>query len=259
MSRFTRSGIYAAGSLALLICSNASALEYFELETYPYKTANRGEFEVENFTSYTSRGTKGSEDVAGSNAGLTRSTFELTYGITDKTELALYRDYARERGGHFEHVGSRYHVRTRFYEKGELPVDLGMYVELATPRGEETDLEGELRGIVETDFGRWTLDVNPIFERVLRGTGEQRDAGWTFKYALSLIYRPSEFWQPRLDLFGDFGPLQHFSAHDAQQHLLSPAVDFRIGHSMFATLGVGIGLTDATEQRLVRARLEWEF
>src|SRR5205814_2841804 len=66
----------------------------------------------------------------------------------------LFRSHAR--GESFEHVASRYRARTRFFEKGELPVDLGLYTEFSTPRGEETDLEGELRGIIEMDLGRWT-------------------------------------------------------------------------------------------------------
>ncbi len=254
----TRSIIGAAGVLALFSSGTASALNYFELETYPYKTANRGEVEVENFTTYTRRGSKDVE-APENHAGLTRSTLELTYGVTDKTEVAYYRDYAHARGESFEHVASRYHARTRFFEKGELPADLGLYTEFSTPRGEETDLEGELRGIVEMDMGRWTLDVNPIFERVLRGTGPEKDEGWTFKYAVSLIYRASEYVQPRLDFFGDFGPLSKFAPHAEQQHLISPAIDFRVAHHLFATVGVGFGRTDATEQRLVRGRLEWEF
>jgi hypothetical protein len=259
LSQFiTRLVVYVFGVLVSLASSSAYALSYFELETYPYKTASRGEWEVENFTTYTSRGSKDLEEPD-NNKGLARSTLELTYGITDKTEVAYYRDYERARGENFEHAASRYRIRTRFYEKGELPVDLGLYAELESSRGEETDLEGELRGIIEADFGRWTLDVNPIFERVLRGTGPERDEGWTFGYALSLIYRGSEYWQPRLDFFGGFGPLRHFDPHDEQKHLISPAVDFRLGHRLFATLGLGFGLTDATEQRLVRARLEWEF
>jgi hypothetical protein len=249
------------GSLAsgLVVSPAAFALNYFELEVYPYRTANKGEIEVENFTTYTSRGSKDLPTPA-NNDGLTRTTFEFTYGITEKTELAYYRDYARSRGDRFEYAASRFHVRTRFFEKGELPVDLGAYVELEYPTqepGEEKEVEGELRLIMEKDFGRWTWDFNPIFERALKGP--DRSEGWELHYAMSFIYRPSEYWQPRLDFFGDFGPIRDFEPRDEQKHLISPAVDFRIAHGLFATIGLGFGLTDATERRLLRARLEYEF
>lgn len=247
------------GMSVFLVSGKAAALNYFELEVYPYKTASRGEVEVENFTTHTSRGRK---DLPGpdNNAGLTRSTFEFAYGVTDKTEIAYYRDYARARGNHFDYAASRYRVRTRFYEKGELPVDLGLYAELEYPHqeaGEEREVEGELRLIAEKDFGRWTFDFNPIFERALKGP--DRADGWELQYAMSLVYRASEQWQPHLDLFGDFGPIKNFESRNEQKHLISPAVDFRLGHGLFASLGVGFGLTDATERRLLRARLEWEF
>jgi hypothetical protein len=254
-----RSVLHGLGAVALLASGEASALNYFDLEVYPYKTASRGEFEIENFTTHTSRGTK--EPAApDDNKGLTRSTFELTYGITDKTEIAYYRDYARTRGNNFEYAASRYRVRTRFFEKGELPVDIGAYAELEYPRtatGEEKEVEGELRLILEKDFGRWTFDFNPIFERALKGP--DRAQGWELQYAMSLIYRLSEYWQPRLDLFGDFGPIRNFEPRDEQKHLISPAVDFRLGRGLYTTLGVAFGLTEASEQRLLRARIEWEF
>lgn len=251
--------LIVSAATALVASPAALALNYFELEVYPYRTANRGEVELENFTTHTSRGT---EDVPApaNGEGLTRSTFELAYGITDKTEVAYYRDYARARGDHFEYAASRYRVRTRFFEKGELPLDLGAYLELEYPEqeaGEEEEAEAELRLILEKDFGRWTWDFNPIFERAIKGP--ERNEGWELQYAMSFIYRPSEYWQPRLDFFGDFGPIKDFEPRDEQKHLISPAVDFRLARRLFATLGVAFGLTDATEQRLLRVRLEYEF
>lgn len=246
----------AIGTAALLASASASALNYFELEVYPYATASKGEVELENFVTHTGRG-RDDSSAPDDNTGLTRSTFELTYGLTDKVELAYYRDYERARGTHFEHAASRVHVRTRFAEAGEWPVDVGLYAELEFPRGEDDDVEAELRGIIEKDIGRWTLNLNPIFERVLSGPGHAD--GWELQYAAALIYRANEHWLPRLDLFGDFGPLRHFEPRREQKHLLSPGVDLYLAHHVHAGLGVGFGLTDATEQRLVRARIEWEF
>jgi len=46
------------GGTALLLSHVAHALNYFELEVYPYHTADQGEVELENFTTYTRRGTQ---------------------------------------------------------------------------------------------------------------------------------------------------------------------------------------------------------
>ena len=248
--------VFLGGTL-LLTGQAAHALNYFELETYPYQTANRGEIELENFTAYTRRGTQDAP-VPENNQGLVRNSMEVTYGVTDKTEVAGYLDYSRARGANdWEFNGSRFHVRTRFAEKGEWPVDLGLYVEAEFPRNEDNDREVELRGIVEKDVNKWTFDINPIFERTLKGA--DKDEGTELLYAASAIYRLNERWHPRLDFFGDFGPLHNFEGRDEQTHLISPAVDILFGHGLSAGFGIAFGQTKASEQQLLRARIEWEF
>jgi len=245
------------GGTLLLVGQTAQALNYFELETYPYRTASRGEVELENFTAYTRRGTQDASPPD-NNQGLVRNSMEVTYGVTDKTEVAGYLDYSRARGaGDWEFNGSRFHVRTRFAEKGEWPVDLGLYAEAEFPHNDPNDLEFELRGIIEKDVNKWTFDVNPILERTLKGV--EKEEGTELHYAASAIYRLNERWHPRLDFFGDFGPLHNFEGRDQQTHLISPAVDIMFGHGLSASLGVAFGQTQASEQQILRARIEWEF
>jgi hypothetical protein len=252
-----RAGRMLLGGSALLLSQVAHALNYFELEVYPYKTAAQGEVELENFTTYTRRGSQDMPEPD-NNKGLTRSSFEASYGVTEKTDVAGYVDYSRARSqDDWDLKASRLHARTRFAEKGELPVDLGLYVEVEFPKKEDNDAEFELRGIIEKDFGKWTLDVNPMFEKVLKGV--EKSEGWELQYAASVIYRLDERWRPRLDFFGDFGTLRDFEGRDEQKHLISPAVDIMFGHGLSASLGVAFGQTQASEQQLVRARVEYEF
>jgi len=245
------------GGAVTLASDSAQALNYFELETYPYQTASRGEVELENFTVYTRRGTQDAP-VPDNNQGLVRNSMEVTYGVTDKTEVAGYVDYSRARGDEdWDPKASRAHVRTRFAEKGEWPVDLGLYAEAEFPREDENDIEFELRGIIEKDVDKWTFDINPILERTLKGV--EKEEGTELHYAVAAIYRLNERWHPRLDFFGDFGPLSNFEGRDEQTHLISPAVDVLFGHGLSASFGVAFGQTKASEQQLARARVEWEF
>lgn len=244
------------GAMGCLGASNAYALNYYELEVYPYQTASKGETELENTFVYTDQGT---QDAAtpGANRGLRRESLEASYGVTDKTEVAIYGDFAGAPGGGWDHAATRVRARTRFFEKGELPVDLGLYAEAEFPRNEQNDFEFELRGILEKDIGLWTIDFNPSFEKTV--TGVEATNGWEFQYAAGLIYRLNETVHPRLDFFGDFGPIHSFDPKDEQKHLLSPAVDVNLGHGLKLTAGLGFGLTPATEHRLLRTKLEWEF
>ncbi|MBZ0091814.1 MAG: hypothetical protein K8F27_06285 [Sulfuricellaceae bacterium] len=243
--------------VGLSAAAPAHALNYYELEVYPYKTAAKGELELENATSQTRSGPKAGGDGDASVSGQVRTSFEATYGVTDKTEISAYGDFFRAPGADWAFGGQRYHVRTRFFEKGELPVDLGAYVEFEMPKHDTDTHEIEVRGIMEKDFGKWTFDFNPIFEKVLKG--DAVSDGWSFQYAASAIYRLNERVQPRLDFFGDFGQVRNFLPRAEQIHLISPAIDFHLEHNVKVQAGVAFGLTDATEQRLIRVRLEKEF
>lgn len=248
--------LFASATVLMAVQSiPAHALNYFELEVYPYSTAAKGELEVENRTTYTARGTN--EDMTPKrNQGLTRSTFETNYGITDHTEIAGYVDYARERGGSFVHKGTRVRARTRLAEKGEQAVDTGLYVELEFPRGDANDAELELRGILEKDIGRWTFDLNPILEKVIKGSDDQ---GWELQYAAAARYRLDGHWEPRLELFGDFGPIRHFEPREEQKHLIAPGVVYRANRHLKLQGSVAFGRTDASEKQLYRIGLEWEL
>lgn len=227
--------------LAGLFQTNAFAFNYFEMETYPYQTEGKGKWELENAT-LLSQGTQ--KKFGTSNV---RTSFEAAYGLFDRVELAAYVDFARLSLESFQYGATRLRGRTYFAEKGEWPVDVGAYFETEINRGDE-GVEMEFRGIVEKDFGRWTLDLNPILEQPV--TSEETKEP-EFNYAAALIYRLSERLQPKLEFFGDLG--------DAPQHVISPAVALRLGKGFRFQGGLGFGLNNAAEQRLARLRAEWEF
>ncbi|MGA7799514.1 MAG: hypothetical protein WCC36_01765 [Gammaproteobacteria bacterium] len=251
-ARLTTLVLLTAG---LLAAPAARAFNYHELEVYPYRTAAKGELEVENATTHTAQG---SREPADGNNGLTRTSMEFTYGLTDHLEFSAYGDLNHARGSNgLDFAGQRYHLRASFFQKGQLPVDLGAYAELELPKHDVDNRELEVRGIVEKDFGKWTLDVNPIMEKVLRGANTA--GGWDLGYATAVIYRMNETVQPRLEFFGDFGPINHFEPTDQQIHLISPAVTYSPTPTLHVLAGVAFGLTKASEQELLRLRLEKEF
>ncbi|MEJ2643844.1 MAG: hypothetical protein P8180_02750 [Gammaproteobacteria bacterium] len=240
---------------ALLGAPAAHAFNYHELEVYPYRTAAKGELEIENATTHTAQGT---QQPADGNNGLTRSSMELTYGLTNHLEFSAYGDFNHPRGSDgLQFAGQRYHLRASFFHKGQLPVDLGAYAELELPKYDVDSRELEVRGIVEKDFGKWTVDVNPIVEKVLKGANTA--GGWELGYATAIVYRMNETVQPRLEFFGDFGPINHFEPTDEQVHLISPAVTYSPTPTVHLLAGVAFGLTKASEQELLRLRLEKEF
>jgi hypothetical protein len=253
-TRFPVLGLFAM-AVGAAAAPPALAFNYHELEVYGYRTAAKGELEVENATTHTARGSRVPAD---GNEELTRTSMELTYGLTNHLEISGYGDFNHARGGSgLGFAGQRYHLRASFFEKGQLPVDLGAYVEYELPKHDEDTRELEIRGILEKDFGKWTLDVNPIVEKVLKGANTSR--GLELSYAAALIYRMNETVEPRLEMFGDFGFINHFDPKDEQIHLISPAVTYSPTPTFHILGGVAFGLTKASERTLVRLRLEKEF
>ncbi len=254
-----RSGIAlraAALLCTLAVDAPAYAFNYFELEVYPYRTAARGELEIESTSAYTVQGTDNPRD---GNKDLARTSLEASYGLTDHLEIAAYADAVRDpaRNHALTFAGQRYHLRASFFQKGELPVDLGAYIEYELPKMDEDRREIELRVIAEKDFGRWTLDVNPIFEKVIRG--ENTSAGWKLMYASALIYRLNETFQPRLEWYGEVGQINHPKPWDRQVQLISPALTYSPTPTFHVLAGWAFGLTPASERQVARLRLEWEF
>lgn len=246
----------AALLCALLVSAPAYAFNYFELEVYPYRTAAKGELELESGSAYTIQGTRNPQ---GGNDNLARTSLEATYGLTDHVEIAAYADavHAPGRGNTLNFAGQRYHLRASFFQKGQLPVDLGAYAEYEMPKMDEDKREVELRGIVEKDFGRWTLDLNPIFEKVIQGANTA--AGWKLMYASALVYRLNETFQPRVEWYGDVGALNHPAPWDQQVQLISPALTYSPTPTFHILAGWAFGLTKASEQQVARLRMEWEF
>jgi hypothetical protein len=230
----------------------ASALEYFELEVYGHQTAAMGEREFENASTFS--------DPGKDSKGMFRSSFELNYGLTNNLELAAYTDFQGTQSTDFSLAAVRVRARYSFFEKNQLPVDLGVYGELAFPRGEDAQMEGEIRGIVEKDFDRLNLAFNPIIERKLV-VKNNAATDVEFAASTSVGYRIDKTWHPHLDLFGQLGEVEGEGedAHGGNELLLMPAVDVRVARNFMVGAHAGFGLTDATEKALGGLRVEYEF
>ena len=166
-------------SLPLLYPRRARAqVDPFEFEVYPYATESRGMIELETDNAVVANG----HDQAGTGTnhagtfpsqGLWYSGEEITYGLTDRIEAAAYVNFAQPSGHGFWWAGDKFRLRGRLFDEERLPVDLGWYTELEwhkTPQFDDADLELELKPIIEKDFGRLSLILNPLFEKTLYGT-----------------------------------------------------------------------------------------
>src|SRR5205823_6021660 len=78
---------------------------------------------------------------------------------------------------------------------GQLPIALGWYAELEwnrIPQFDESQLELELKPIIEKDIGRLEIDLNPKFVKAIF-FGPDKNKGFEFGYVAGAYYN---YWRP---------------------------------------------------------------
>jgi hypothetical protein len=251
-------------SVLLLTSRPATAqVDAWEFEVYPYATEERGVVELEMLNGVVPNG----HNQAGS--GLSSGTFasqgswfnsyELTYGLTDRIEAAVYLDLTQVRGHGLWYSGSKYRLRGRLFDQGVLPIDLGWYVELEwhkTPQFDDDELELELRPIMEKDIGPFSLMVDPIFEKPLVGPDKNR--GFEFGYVSGLYYRWMRYLSPGVEFYGGIGLIDDNDPLSEQQHYIFPVVWGQLPYGVEYNVGPGFGLSKGSDHVLVKFNFELE-
>ncbi len=249
---------------SVLLAGSAHGLNFFELEVYPATTEGKGLHEVELHTTYVGNGRHPSEEEETGEEPvrhrLLRNSLEYNYGLTDKIDIAAYVDTQRPNGKDVEYAGTRVRLRGALFDKGRYPVDLGWYFEAEMPHNTQSDLELEVRPIMSRDFGRFSLDLDPIFE-LPTVSAERRTL--EFNYSARVYYRLSRSLQPSIEFFGDIGQIRDLAPTREQEHYIFPMLYGRLpGHVLpglkFA-LGPGFGLTRGSDPVVVKMVLEYEF
>jgi hypothetical protein len=241
-------------ALAALPTGTARALDFFELEVYPATTEGQGVHEIESLSTFVGNG-RGVDDDEPRHR-LLRTSLEYNYGVTDRIDVAAYLDLQKPNGDDLEYAGSRFRVRGGLWDKGRYALDLGWYLEASVPHEDDEDLELEFRPIMSRDLGRFSVDLNPIFE--LPTVGEERRTVH-FNYAARGYYRWSQFLQPGIEIFGDIGEIRNVAASRAQEHYVLPVLYMRLGRRVGLNVGTAFGLTRASDPVIVKLEIEYEF
>jgi hypothetical protein len=249
--------------LALIIAAPASyayaQVDPWEFEVYPTQTLPKGMIELESLNSFSAKGHQGEEQEFGSNL-MYRTAFELTYGLTDRIEASAYLNLAHPNGASFQYSGSKYRLRGSLFEQGQLPVDLGWYIELEwnrVPQFNESELELELRPIITKQFGRLEIDLNPKFEKPIL-VGPEKNHGFEFGYAAGIYYNYWRRMSPGLEFYGGIGSIDDSDPLNQQKHYIFPVIRGELPGGIEYNFGPGIGLSKGSDQIITKLNLELE-
>jgi len=246
----------------ILIASRISNAQLYKV--YGYQPAEAGEVEFVLWNSYVpaSDNTYSFFGRAMDRKGLSAHSLELEYGLSNKFGIAAYLDFEKPKDGDLKYVRTKAIIaHYAFFDKGSRPVDLGIYIEYIVNKKDYNDSEVfETRLILEKDIGATRIDFNPIFEKKV--SGSEVNEGMEFNYALGLYYLNNEegiyfskslMIQPGLELYGKMGEIAKFKEFDEQKHYIFPTVDFFIGQRYNWHLGLGFGVTDASDTFTIKS------
>jgi hypothetical protein len=151
--------LIACGLLASAARANPHPLPY----SYPYQTLPQGKVEVEEIADIVPVRVA-REKLDGKRDAVTALRYqlqtELELGISDRLELGLYfafRQGATADTPALRFEGMKQRLRYRFAEEGDLPVDIGVYLEVAEFYN-EVELEQKL--LLSRRFGYLTAVAN---------------------------------------------------------------------------------------------------
>lgn len=163
-------------------------------------------------------------------------------------------------GASFQYAGSKYRLRETLFEQGEMPIDLGWYVELEWHRihqFDENELEFDIKPIAEKDFGRLEINLNPKFEKAVF-VGPNKNKGLEFGYATGVYYNCLRKLAPGLEFYGGIGLIDDSDPLQRQQHYVFSTLRGESESGLEYSLGPGLGLTRGSDQVLLKLNLEFE-
>ncbi|HEU5218800.1 MAG TPA: hypothetical protein VFU23_09080 [Gemmatimonadales bacterium] len=245
--------------LTLIPSAGAAAQDPFEIQVYEYATVPKGRWNLETHFNYTTRGTRLPEGTVAPSQGQSHLTFELTRGISDLFEMAGYVVLARRQGHGPDFVGWRLRPRVRAPETWKLPVRLSLSLEAGFPRDlyEEADATLEVRPIIERQFGRVLIDLNPVLGRSIKGPGS--DDGWDFEPGARVGVSMNRVVELSVEYYGGLGAVGDFLPRAEQTHQFFGGGDFQVSETVVINAGLGLGVTDAGNRTVLKARIGWMF
>lgn len=245
------------GVLAMLVAASAGA-QTDEIQVYNGTIAGPGEFELTLHSNYTPVGHR-TPDFPGGIASekSINGAVEFAYGLNPNLELGAYAPvYSITSDGQWVFEGAKLRASWVTANAGEREFFYGVNVEVSwnLPRWSPMRTGAEVRPIVGWRLGAWDLIFNPIFDSNFNGGRQAR-----FAPAERVDYNANARWTYGLELYSDLGELHRFDGVAQETHALFGVVDFAPNPENSIELGLGRGLTSATDQWVVKLILNHSF
>lgn len=236
----------------------AEAIDFYEIQIYGVDTTPEQHLtlELHSNTVSTATGRLAHEQIRPYEI---HETIEATYGLTRHIEVGQYFATAKLDNGNYEYAGSRTKVHFGLIDPETWPFGVGGNVELDYMRhaAEDQPFTLEMRPILARHWERWWVAANFAFEKPFSGSGTHR--GVTFAPSGMVTYDLVAWISPSVEYYGDMGPIRSLPGVQRQQHFIVPAANLHIFQALELNLGVGFGVTRASNGVFLKSIVGWTF
>ena len=235
----------------LLAAAPLAAQDNYEVQVYGSDLVPVAHTMVEVHSNYLLSGSPPAAGLAITEHAL-HETLEVTHGFSEWVEVGFYLFTSSHSGEGFSLVGT--HVRPRIAVPARLgwPVGVSLSQEIGYQRAEYSPdtWTWEIRPIVDQHVGRFYWSFNPTVEVALKGpsAGSAPEFSPNAQLAFDLLPRVNV----ALEYYGGFGPIGDFPTLSQTGQMLMPAVNLDLGPEWEFNLGLGLGVTDATDGPLLK-------
>jgi hypothetical protein len=184
------------------------------------------------------------------------------YGAKEYWFTEVYVKQERD-GGNIANL-AEWENKFQLTETGEYPVDTGVITELEAPLSANTPWELKIGPLFQTEFGKFQLNGNLLFERAF---GNADTGGVPYSTNFSYQWQAKYRWQPVLEFglqgFGDMGKWNDWDKQADQIHRIGPAIfgKFALGNRRAIRYNAAwlFGTSNAAPDNTFRMQVEYEF
>ncbi len=240
------------GMAPFLVPARLAGQDNYEIQVYGSETVAAGRTMLELHSNYTITGQRDTINGVLPSYHALHETLEITHGFTPWFETGFYVFSSIQPGEGWQWVGDHIRPRLRVPEEWHWPVGLSLSTEIGYQRRSfsEDTWTWELRPIIDKQWGRWYVALNPALEKSLHGPNSS--AGWDFAPSVKISFEVIKLVSAGVEYYSDLGEIGHFGHTSEQQHQLFPTLDFNFSPDWECNFGVGFGLTRSTDDLLVK-------
>ncbi len=186
------------------------------------------------------------------------SSLGLGYGATEYwfTEAIL----KQERNGNQDLTLAEWENKFQLTETGKYPVEIGFITELEAPLSGKAPWEIRFGPLLQTDFGKFRLNGNLLFERAF---GMADENGVPFSTNLGYQWQAKYRWQPTLEFglqgLGEMGKWDSWYKQNQQIHRIGPALFGKFAPGVKYNAAWLMSASSAAPNHTFRMQVEYEF